>query len=107
MRSDCLIVSQWEQWTLELLKTNGSLKGISEYSHENPSNNLIFNLSLCIDADHKVCGGWRWSCRKDLPAHLIHNQQIPLWICSHGNGVKGGGLWDRDSGGGGAVIEWL
>uniref|UniRef100_A0A8B9K5L6 Cell division cycle 42, like n=1 Tax=Astyanax mexicanus TaxID=7994 RepID=A0A8B9K5L6_ASTMX len=36
------------------------------------------------DADNKMCGGRGRSCWENLPPHLLHNQQIPLRICSHG-----------------------
>lgn len=26
---------------------------------------------------HQVCDRWRWSCREDLHAHLLYQQQIP------------------------------
>lgn len=46
------------------------------------------------DADYKVCGGRGWSSRENMPPHLLHDQQIPLRICSNGKkqpqGVKEG-----------------
>lgn len=48
---------------------------------------VSFLLFLSVDADYKVCSGRGRRCRKDLLTDLLHNQQVPLRICAHGERI--------------------
>ena len=48
---------------------------------------VVVRVLPAEDADHQVRRGGRRSRRKDVPPHLLHDQQIPIRICANGERV--------------------
>lgn len=45
-------------------------------------------LFVLVDADYKMCSGRGRCSRKDLLTDLLHNQQVPLWICTYSKKIS-------------------